>query len=95
MTDKDGKVASYEYDKLYRLTRASYPTDSVTTYTYDSVGNRLAMNGISYTYDVADRLLQTGNVTYQDQWDNNGNMVGKITPEGTTTYAYDYATPTD
>lgn len=80
MTNKDGKVASYEYDKLYRLTRANYPTGSATTHTYDGVGNRLAMNGVHYTYDVTDRLLQAGNVTYQ--WDNNGNMIGKAGTRG-------------
>jgi len=89
MTDKDGKVTGYEYDGLYRLTKASYPDGSVTTYTYDGVGNRLAMNGVNYSYDVADRLLQAEATTYG--YDANGNMVSKVEAGETTNYAYDYA----
>jgi len=89
MTDKDGKVTGYEYDGLYRLTKASYPDGSVTTYTYDGVGNRLAMNGVNYSYDVADRLLQAEATTYG--YDANGNMISKIDNGITTNYAYDYA----
>jgi len=89
MTDKDGGITRYEYDGLYRLTKASYPAGSVTTYTYDSVGNRLTMNGVGYTYDVADRLLQAGASTYS--YDANGNMVGKTDNGVITNYTYDYA----
>ncbi|MDI6736881.1 MAG: hypothetical protein QME42_11950, partial [bacterium] len=61
---------------MYRLTKASYPNRSITTYSYDPVGNRLTMNGISYTYDAGDRLLQVGATTYG--YDGNGNMISKI-----------------
>jgi RHS repeat-associated protein len=60
------------------------------TYTYDPMGNRLSMTtpagAITYTYDVADRLLSTSDGT-AFTWDANGNMLSK----GTTTYAYDVA----
>jgi YD repeat-containing protein len=35
-----GKV-SYEYDNLYRLTKATYPNGTVIEYSYDKAGNRL------------------------------------------------------
>ncbi|MFC1601372.1 hypothetical protein ACFL34_03395 [Candidatus Sumerlaeota bacterium] len=36
---------TYSYDKVYRLTGASYSHDnSVTSYTYDANGNRLSMH---------------------------------------------------
>jgi YD repeat-containing protein len=48
---------SYEYDPLYRLTSATYSIGDVYTYTYDAVGNRLAMGAaeelIPYTYAPA------------------------------------------
>ncbi|MEW6095523.1 MAG: RHS repeat domain-containing protein, partial [bacterium] len=74
---------------ISRLTQATYPNGSVTTYTYDPVGNRLTMNGISYTYDAGDRLLQAGATTYT--YDANGNMISKTEAGTTTIYTYDYA----
>ncbi|MDI6735226.1 MAG: RHS repeat protein [bacterium] len=47
------------------------------------------MNGISYTYDAGDRLLQAGATTYG--YDGNGNMISKIGDGITTNYSYDYA----
>jgi uncharacterized protein RhaS with RHS repeats len=55
----------------------------------DRAGNRLTMNGVSYTYDAADRLLQAGATTYT--YDANGNMVSKTDDGVTTAYTYDYA----
>jgi Mur ligase middle domain len=75
------RVAAYDYDPLYRLISATlrvpsgqaYSTGEVYTYTYDEVGNRLAMgiNGqvITYTYDQANRLTSAGGVEYD--WDDN------------------------
>jgi RHS repeat-associated protein len=47
------------------------------------------MNGVSYSYDAADRLLQAGATTYG--YDANGNMTSKTEAGTTTTYTYDYA----
>ena len=51
---------TYDYDPLYRLSSAAYSSGEVYTYTYDAVGNRLAMGAggevSAYTYDPASRL---------------------------------------
>jgi YD repeat-containing protein len=50
----------YNYDKLYRITKADYPGTDVTDHTYDAVGNRKTMvtgaGTTQYAYDAADRL---------------------------------------
>ena len=92
MKEANGDITTYEYDKLYRLTKVVYPDGRTVTYTYDPVGNRLSMNGngniINYTYDAANRLLQAGNVTFA--YDNNGNTISKTDASGITNYQYDY-----
>jgi len=88
MKEANGDITTYEYDKLYRLTKVVYPDGRTVTYTYDPVGNRLSMNGngniINYTYDAANRLLQAGNVTFA--YDNNGNTISKTDASGITNY---------
>jgi YD repeat-containing protein len=37
------RVISYDYDPLCRLTWVAYSSGEVYSYTYDTVGNRLAM----------------------------------------------------
>ena len=92
MKEANGDITTYEYDKLYRLTKIVYPDGRTVTYTYDPVGNRLSMNDngnvINYTYDAANRLLQAGNVTFA--YDNNGNTISKTDTSGITNYQYDY-----
>jgi RHS repeat-associated protein len=59
-------------------------------YTYDAMGNRLSMTtpteAITYTYDLADRLLNISDGT-TFTWDGNGNQLSK----GSTNYTYDTA----
>ena len=67
---------TYDYDPLHRLTSAAYSSGEVYTYTYDAVGNRLAMGAggevSTYTYDPANRLTSVDGVGYTaddgDQW---------------------------
>jgi len=74
-------VITYTYDALYRLTGAYYSTGEVFEYTYDAVGNRVAMTtttGVTtYTYDAANRLLVSSSpghlVTYT--WDGANRLV--------------------
>lgn len=68
------------------------PSDTLTTYAYDPVGNRTALTTYlgttTYAYDAADRLTSSsgpGATTYT--YDPNGNE----TSAGSTTYAYDLA----
>lgn len=92
MADNRG-TESYIYDDLNRLARVTYADGEMVAYTYDGMGNRLAMDSntqglTTYNYDDADRLLS---LTMPDSsvvsftWDNNGNMTSK----GATEYFYD------
>ncbi|MGH7908470.1 MAG: hypothetical protein ACRENW_01320, partial [Thermodesulfobacteriota bacterium] len=81
---------AYDYDPLYRLTAADY--NGGTTffhYTYDAVGNRqteVTQSGTTtYAYDIANRLISVGGVTYT--WSNNGNLLS----DGASTYTYTHA----
>jgi len=60
------------------------------SYTYDPMGNRLSLTTptgtITYTYDLADRLLNISDGT-TFTWDGNGNQLSK----GSTNYTYDTA----
>jgi YD repeat-containing protein len=64
---------TYQYDKLYRITKADYPGSDVTDYTYDAVGNRKTMvTGVgttNYAFDAAD-CLRGRNLTQRKQADN-------------------------
>ena len=90
-------VVAYGYDATYQLTSETRTGNISYTqqFVYDPAGNRIQLitNGqvISYTYDVADRLLAewgARNVDYG--WDANGNLITTTTGLSVTTYAYDY-----
>lgn len=78
------------------------PNAKIVTYTYSGAGNRLTekieTGGIlqklwTYTYGSENRLLfiknHTGTEVRRYVYDTAGNRLQKITPEGTTFYAYD------
>ncbi len=89
VAELSGRTVQYGYDSLYRLTSetvTAHPANhnGLTTYTYDSVGNRtvLKMNGVTvntYNYDANDRLTS-------DVYDNDGNT----TSSTGITNAYDF-----
>ncbi|MBI5841738.1 MAG: carboxypeptidase regulatory-like domain-containing protein [Chloroflexi bacterium] len=69
----------YSYDPLYRLTQANYSTGDFYHYEYDAVGNRLTretfVSGLtttnSYTYDIANRLVDVEHTYRQNMnWSN-------------------------
>jgi len=66
-----------------------YSNGTVFTYTYDAVGNRTTQTTLTnttvYTYDIANRLINAGGITYT--WDANGNL----RHDGVYTYTYDAA----
>jgi RHS repeat-associated protein len=79
----------YTYDPLHRLTGAMLSSGEFFQYTYDEVGNRIALDShlgdrIS-VYDSANRLIQADGVNYQ--WDDNGNLRS----DGVSTFDYDHA----
>lgn len=83
MTDTTG-THNYAYDQIYRLTQAAHPAISTEQFSYDPVGNRQ-----NSTVDAANRLLEDANYTYS--YDNNGNLIQKISKAtgAVTAYAYD------
>jgi len=86
------RVITYRYDGLYRLVEADYSGGENFQYAYDAVGNRTAYTATitqttvtTYTYDAANRLVNTGGVPYT--WDNRGNLLA----DGVYTYTWDAA----
>jgi len=86
-------VHTYQYDPLYRLTQATYPSPAQTaTYSYDAVGNRKTQvagsTTTTYTYDAADQLTAAAvgstNTTYS--YDANGNLIAR----GADAFSYDH-----
>ena len=82
-------TTDYIYDPLSCLKEANYSDNRYYHYTYDSVGNRLSqqshLSSETYTYDIANRLININATTYT--WDNNGNLL----TNGGSTYTYDHA----
>ena len=83
-TENTGKVTTYLYDDLGRLTSEAITgtnNNSTLTYTYDDRGNRLTQSRgnatVTYTYDLNNRLTShtaSGVVTIYS-YDNNGNTI--------------------
>ncbi len=88
----DKGTTSYSYDEADRLAGVVEPGGKIISYGYDKDGNRIsetvAENGVTavtaYTYDDLNRLLKTETtlgetvVTYDYQYDFNGNLYSKI-----------------
>jgi RHS repeat-associated protein len=93
--DHNGRIVNYSYDALYRLTQEKITlpagTETVFSYEYDSVGNRLVSvtNGVEtqYSYDANDRLIQQDNIEYQ--YDANGNTLSRQEGQELVRYRYD------
>ena len=86
-TDHTGKVTSYIYDGLGRLTSEVEPGSSIT-YQYDANSNRTQMNNngavTTYAYDANNRLKQTSEIAgttvtkVNYSYDKNGNTLYKM-----------------
>lgn len=84
-----GGAHTYGYDSVDRLTSATYPGATTESYTYDSVGNRTASHlSTSYTYQGFNKVTSAGGATYA--YDNNGNLVTRVSGADTTQYAWDF-----
>lgn len=87
---KSNKLAHYIYDPLDRLKDV---TESINYYgeeihfTYDSTGNRLTRNSVSYNYKQTNNQLESDS-NFNYVYDANGNMISKSNGQ-TTTYEYD------
>jgi RHS repeat-associated protein len=84
-----GGTHTYGYDLLNRLTSATYTGTAAESYAYDGVGNRTTSHkSATYSYQPFDRLVSTSNATYI--YNNNGNMISKSDPSGTTQFVWDF-----
>lgn len=68
-----GQTETFAYDTLDRLTSVTGPYSE--NYTYNSIGNILSKNGVSYTYggNKPHAITSAGSTNYT--YDNNGNML--------------------
>ena len=96
-TDANGKVTTYQYDDLNRLTKTTYPDTTYGTKTYDNDGNLKSLTDpkgdkIAYSYDALNRLTT---ITYPDSstvsytYDSAGNRLTKTDTGSTGYYTYD------
>ncbi len=71
-TDARGKVVTYSYDVLNRLTRIGYPSDTPTRFEYDG-GASGTTNGIGHLTKMTDA---SGTTSYQ--YDQFGRLTAKV-----------------
>ncbi|MBI4510548.1 MAG: hypothetical protein HY698_13020 [Deltaproteobacteria bacterium] len=87
----EAHVHGYTYDLDGRLTEVTRDGAVVSTYGYDSNGNRIAYSGsggsLTGVYDDQDRMLQYGSALFN--YTGNGEIRTRTDETGTTTYAYD------
>ncbi len=77
----------YEYDKLYRLLKATNPVLDDEHYTYDPLGNRLTASQVTEeaTYDSNNALLSDNGAAFEYL---NHNLVKKTKGDQVTHYDY-------
>ncbi|MCM8813406.1 MAG: hypothetical protein NC924_05645 [Candidatus Omnitrophica bacterium] len=79
---------TYTYDDNYRLVSAALPGVALTTYAYDTMGNRTAVtNGgapVAYQANTLNQYTSVNGTAYT--YDAGGNLSG----DGIYTYGYDY-----
>jgi RHS repeat-associated protein len=80
-------VETFGYDWLNRLVSAQGDY-GLLSYSYDSVGNRLSLNGVTYTYNSMNELLSISDGTTYT-YDEVGNMLAKSDSVDTWTYTHD------
>lgn len=85
----NNSTSNYAYDSLYQLTGVTQGSSTTEAYTYDAVGNRLSSAAVpSYSYNASNELLNAAPASYT--YDDNGNMLTKTDPTGTTSYTWDF-----
>ncbi len=102
LTYPNGMVLEYTYDEMNRLTGISESGKMVAKYSYDSLSRvirRELKNGTytTYDYDASNQLMELVNrkstseiiSSFSYTYDNVGNRLAMMTPEGLTQYTYD------
>lgn len=99
VTDEKGTI-SREYDELNRITKYTDYKGNVVSYSYDVLGNLIALTYpggkiVRYEYDAASNLKTVTDWEGREtkyQYDNNSRLVKTTNPNGTIqTYTYDAA----
>ncbi|KAG9581142.1 hypothetical protein KCV01_g15478, partial [Aureobasidium melanogenum] len=81
---------TYNYDGSNRLSSIGNGASVLHTFNYDARGNTTAKDNQAMNFDLANRLTSIpGKGTYT--YDAAGRRVKKVTPQGTTYYAYNAA----
>ncbi len=99
VTDASTHAVSYDYDKLNRLTKITYPDSSYEQFAYDAAGDKASWrkqdgNTVYYVYNDAN-LLTT--IDYPSGTDTTFTYNGRaqrtqmVDAAGTTSYTYDSA----
>jgi YD repeat-containing protein len=95
LTNFNGEVINYEYDKLNRLSKKILP-DETFTMTYTAIGKMASVTDsrgtTTYSYDVRQRLTEQKEPDgkfLRYGYDGVGNRTILTTPSGTTTFTYD------
>ena len=85
------QVTRLEWAGDGQLAALHLPNGEVTRYSYDALGDRLAMRGANgsaeYQYDGFGRLTKAGDTTYE--WDREGNLARQQDPSGGIVFEYD------
>ena len=92
ITDSSNQSWSYFYDVAGRLSGWQSTTGENVRYLYDRRGNRLrTLAGGSMGRYSVNRMNQYMSFNNSEQffYDPNGNLVRKVTPQGTESYQYD------
>ena len=87
LTDANGNINRFEFDRNNRVVSETLPLGQATTYQYDAAGNRTQRidpngNKTTYAYDAANRLQEIQQYQGSTQlvhttdytWDNAGNL---------------------
>lgn len=80
VTDPNGLQTNYAYNGFGDLLQLASPDTGITTYAYDSAGNRASQTDArakaqAYTYDALNRLTKVTNPTRTYTYDNNNTTV--------------------
>lgn len=85
-------TSNYSYDENGQLSAKSVVESPSTNevFQYDSLGNRIAYNGVNSSYDqTGQRIQDDGAYTYL--YDLNGNIVSKNSKSNGVSYSFEYS----